>query len=239
MSLSALIRKRNRGGEVATPSAQSVSPIATATVATFATASPETPPSVATVANVAVANRQTVQAANDTEHDLDTLVCFAWLIHFTDREPVTVTFSPEVNHAGALACYPDAVAAEPTPTPKMAETELSPEKGKTDESQLRALIEAVYRDDTESDRNEALQAALADSDKALVCYTAIASERGLTLPDTDERHTCRQCANYTYSGMCSVATPGGLVSAQRGYRPGAMFQEEPHRCLAFKPKGQS
>ena len=57
------------------------------------------------------------EAANDTEQAADTLASFAWLIHFTDREPVTVTFSPEVNHAGALACYPDAVAAEPTPTP--------------------------------------------------------------------------------------------------------------------------
>ena len=179
------------------------------------------------------------QAANDTEQAVDNLICFAWLIHFTHREPVTVTFSPEVNHAGALACYPDAVAAEPIQHPPMGgASELSPNKGKIDKAQLRALIEAVYRDDTESDRNEALNAALADPDNALVCYTAIASEHGLPLPDTD-RHTCRQCANYTYSGMCSIATPGGLVSAQRGYRPGAMFQEQPHRCLAFKPKGQS
>jgi hypothetical protein len=42
---------------------------------------------------------------------------FGWLIHFTDREPLTVAFSPEVNHADALACYPDAVAAEPMPEP--------------------------------------------------------------------------------------------------------------------------
>ena len=123
--------------------------------------------------------------------------------------------------------------------PKWQRLSYPPEKGKTDEAQLRALIEAVYRDDTESDRNEALQAALADPDNALICYTAIASERGLILRDTDDRHTCRECSNHTYSGMCSVATPGGLVSAQRGYRPGAMFQEEPHRCLAFKSKGQS
>lgn len=40
----------------------------------------------------------------------------------------------------------------------------------------------------------------------------------LPKPDAlpDDRHTCRECSNYTYSGMCLVATPGALVSAQRG-----------------------
>ncbi|MHB8788069.1 MAG: hypothetical protein ACYC5W_17790 [Thauera sp.] len=38
-----------------------------------------------------------------------------WLIHFLDREPLEVWFSPAVDHAEALVAYPDAVAAEPLP----------------------------------------------------------------------------------------------------------------------------
>jgi hypothetical protein len=37
---------------------------------------------------------------------------FAWLINFLDRNPLTVTFSPAVNHAEVIRCYPDAMTAE-------------------------------------------------------------------------------------------------------------------------------
>ena len=36
-----------------------------------------------------------------------------WRIHFADRNPVEVAFSPAATHAEALASYPDALAAEP------------------------------------------------------------------------------------------------------------------------------
>lgn len=36
-----------------------------------------------------------------------------WLLHFTDREPAEVWFSPAVSHDEALAMYLEAVAAEP------------------------------------------------------------------------------------------------------------------------------
>ena len=36
-----------------------------------------------------------------------------WLIHFLDREPLEVWFSPAADHDEALVGYPDAVAAEP------------------------------------------------------------------------------------------------------------------------------
>ena len=57
------------------------------------------------------------QAANDPA-----IRYWKWLIHFTDRDPVTVTFSPEATHAEALAIYPDAVAAEPCEPPPPMET---------------------------------------------------------------------------------------------------------------------
>jgi hypothetical protein len=40
-----------------------------------------------------------------------------WLLHYTDRDSLEVTFCPEVTHAEILERHPDAVAAEPlTPT---------------------------------------------------------------------------------------------------------------------------
>ena len=169
------------------------------------------------------------QAANDDDQAVDNFARFRWLIHFADREPVEVTFSPMATHSEALAHWPGAVAAEPmTNTPSRAPTD-------SEAALLRVLIEAVYRDDGDDDRNDALLAALADPDNALACYRAISSERGLCLPDSDDRRTCRQCANLR-GGACQVATPGGALSAQRGYRPGALWQDEPHRCAAFNER---
>jgi len=65
---------------------------------------------------------ETLRAANDNTNQPDTAISFAWLIHFTDRDPLTVSFSPEVTHAEALASYPDAVAAEPLAPPLPIET---------------------------------------------------------------------------------------------------------------------
>ena len=166
------------------------------------------------------------QAANDDTDQAENVTCFAWRIHFADRDPVTVTFSPMATHAAALACYPDALAAEPIPgTPNRTPTA-------EESAHLAMLMMAIYGDDSEDDRTEALQAALADPDNALACYTAIASEHGLTLPDGDDRRTCRQCANLR-GGACSVACPGGAVSANRGYRPAADLLQ---RCEAFNER---
>jgi len=170
------------------------------------------------------------QAANDDTDPAENVAHFAWLIHFADREPVTVTFSPIVNHAGALACYPDAVAAEPIPdTPSRTPTA-------EESAHLVMLMMAIYGDDWEGDRNEALQVALVDPDNALTCYTVIASERGLILTNDDDRRTCRQCASL-HGVTCTLATPGGALSAKRGYTPGELWQDEPHRCEGFSERG--
>lgn len=40
-------------------------------------------------------------------------VSWLWQIHFPDRNPLEVAFSPEASHAEVLALYPTALAAEP------------------------------------------------------------------------------------------------------------------------------
>lgn len=154
MSLSALIRKRQHGK------------FATATVATLATVQPKTPPSVATVASVAVANPRTPETDKGKPRS-------QWLFHFADRDDLPVTFAPAVDHAAALAYYPEAVAAEPIPDrPQRKAT-------KAEANEITALVRAIYAHDTDDDRAEALAMALADPDGALLCYRTIAEERGI------------------------------------------------------------
>lgn len=47
--------------------------------------------------------------------------------------------------------------------------------------------------------------------------------------DNDDRCFCGQCLNLQGS-VCSIACPGGVVSANRGYRPVLDLQ---HRCAGF------
>ncbi len=39
--------------------------------------------------------------------------CYRWMVHFADRDPLEVAFSPEASHGDVLAFYPAALAAEP------------------------------------------------------------------------------------------------------------------------------
>jgi hypothetical protein len=55
-----------------------------------------------------------------------------------------------------------------------------------------------------------------------------------TSPDTDDRITCAMCSHYAYSGICTVARPGGIVSAQVGYRPAGPTMLQ--RCNGYEAK---
>ena len=149
-----------------------------------------------------------------------------WLFHFADRESMEVVFASVMSHANALACYPDAVAAEPqTHRPLRTPT-------KAEAKEITALVLAVFAGDSDVDRNEALAAALADPDGALLCYRTIAEERGIALPAiNDDRRRCTQCLNLR-GRVCSVAMPGGQVSANRGYQP---MRDVLQRCAGYLP----
>jgi hypothetical protein len=120
----------------------------------------------------------------------------AWLFHFLDRDDLPVTFAPAVDHAAALAYYPDAVAAEPIPD----RPQRKPTKAEAEE--ITALVRAIYANDTDDDRAEALAAALADPDGALLCYRTIASDRGIAVaaPVVGTVKACQCCEHYTRPG---------------------------------------
>lgn len=47
----------------------------------------------------------------------------------------------------------------------------------------------------------------------------------------DDRRRCRHCLNLLSNGICKVASPGGLVSAAKNYRPVDMLR----RCEGYRP----
>ena len=177
MTLSALIRKRQP------------THFATATAATFATVQAKPKPCVATVASVAVANEKTGITDNGKP-------CSRWLFHFADRDALPVMFAPAVDHEKALSYYPDAVAAEPIPDrPQRTAT-------KTETLEITALIRAVFPDDNDVDRSEALAAALADPDGALLCYRTIAKNQGIAIaaPVVGTVKACPDCQHFARPG---------------------------------------
>ena len=177
MSLSAMIRKRQFGES------------ATATVATPATVRTKPPLTVATVATVAVANPQAVKTDNGE-------ACSGWLFDFIDRDDLPVTFAPAVDHAKALSYYPEAVAAEPIPDrPQRKPTQAEAEE-------ITALINAIFPDDNDVDRSEALAAGLADPVGALLCYRTIAKDQGIAIAAqvVEVAKACRDCQHFSSLG---------------------------------------
>lgn len=203
--------------------------LATAIPAIAATKAPLLTATVAGVANIAVAPRKgertvtsEIVCAND-----DSITALRWLLHFTDRESLTVSFMSALNQASALAYYPDAVAAEPQAD--------SPRRDPTDAEarEITGLVRAIFADETDVDQKAILAWALADPDGALRCYRAMAKDCGIVLPEIeDDRRRCTHCLQLR-GRVCTIARPGGLVSASENYTP---RRDTPHRCPGYQPK---
>lgn len=208
MSLSNLIQKRPPVG------------FATVTVATLATHGVEKGANEvgngATVAKVATVTVATATGAKTASA--------SWLLHFPDREPltVTVTFSPPSTHAEVLDAYPAAlVAAEPIEsgrrhhdTPLAGDQEAAvlawlSEIGETDETTIADVLTLCRQDE------EARRYFLG---------------RAVEISANDDRRRCSQCGNLR-SGVCVVARPGGRVSAIVGYRPAS--PDVLQRCAGY------
>ena len=152
-----------------------------------------------------------------------------WLLHYADREPMEVHFAPAADHAEALAAYRDALAAEPIRERTDTRTATVIER-----DELLALVEAVYAGDTDQDRQEATDAALADPEAALTCYRAIAAERGITVvlpvitkPTSITVATgCKSCRHRRRPGLSAGYCGGG-----RDDLPGAYGLHHPLRKL--------
>ena len=152
-----------------------------------------------------------------------------WMMHFPDREPLEVWTSPPATHGEALALYPEAIAAVPIPARTSTRGASTSER-----AELLALISAIYADDTDLDRAEATDAALADPEAALACYRAIAAERGITvvLPVITKPTSitvvtgCKTCRHRKRPGLSAGYCGGG-----RDDLPGAYGINHPLRKL--------
>ncbi len=157
-----------------------------------------------------------------------------WVLHYADREPLEVIFAPAITHAEVLATEPDAVAAEPVQE-RVGNRLATP--GERDE--LLVLVAVIFVDDTDQDKQEAVDAALVDPAGALTCYRAIAAERGITaaLPEvrtplrsevrTETMTTgCKTCRHLKRPGLSAGYCGGG-----RDDLPGAYGLHHPLRKL--------
>ena len=150
-----------------------------------------------------------------------------WLIHYPDRDPVEVACCPEATHAEILERHPDAVAAEPfTPTIRQPSAPLTA----SEETAIREWLALIEETDPATIA-EVIGQCQRDAD-ARDYFTGRATEE-LPKPDPfpDDRRTCSQCLNLR-GRVCSVATPGGVVSANKGYRPQA---DTLQRCAGYLP----
>ena len=198
MKIANLIRKRPREAvATAIPAipatelgsrAASVAKIATVAVANAADLGEGGEQAVAGIATVAVAKPN----KGRVEGTAPPIRATRWLIHFLDREPLEVWFSPAADHDEALAAYRDAVAAEPVPERTDTRTATVIER-----DELLALVEAIYADDADQERQEAIDAALADPEAALTCYRAIANERGIVVARAVAHQSARQSAQQS------------------------------------------
>jgi hypothetical protein len=151
-----------------------------------------------------------------------------WLLHFSDRKPLTVDFSPPATLAKVLVSYPSALAAEPIEAGRRQPDTLLTSRQETAVvawlAQIGESDEAIVGDVRAQCRHDA---------DARQYFLGRAGDSAT--PVLDDRRRCDQCGNLR-SGICVVAKPGGVVSAIRGYRPAMGV---PQRCLAFVPAHQT
>lgn len=97
----------------------------------------------------------------------------------------------------------------------------------SEESAIRLWLSAIE----EHDGNILETAPETPSTAALATPEPVSYGSLPTVPDSDDRRTCAQCRNLA-SRVCSVAKPGGIVSANRGYRPNPAILL---RCIGYLP----
>ncbi len=106
-----------------------------------------------------------------------------WLLHFPNLDPVAVVFAPAVDHAGALASYPAAIAAEPIPEPPAVPVP----------ADLAALFDACAKaglyDDADRTALPAMLALDADGTRGLI--EAMHARIG----------RCRRCKHFRRPGL--------------------------------------
>lgn len=149
-----------------------------------------------------------------------------WMLHFCDREPLTVAFSPAATHAEVLAWYQDAVAAEPVDAkgrqPSASWT------GDEERAVVRWLAHIGEQD--AATIAEVLTACRHDDDTRNYFLERAAKELPKPHSFPDDRCTCAQCANLI-GRRCQAAKRGEMAASQT-YEP---IRDLLQRCDGYAP----
>ncbi|WP_291981806.1 hypothetical protein [Candidatus Accumulibacter sp. ACC005] len=152
------------------------------------------------------------------------ITSWRWLVHFADRDSLEVSVSPAASHAEVLASYPDALAAETF----VAELE---EGAAPITCHQESAVVGWLADIGETDHAIATDVLIRCKQDSEARAYYLGRARRAVGDGLDDRRFCTQCENLR-SGVCSVAKPGGVVSAPRGYRP---VPDILHRCAGYSP----
>jgi hypothetical protein len=137
-----------------------------------------------------------------------------WLLHYLDRDPVEVSCTPPASHTEILDRHPDAVAAEPfTPTIRQPSAPLTA----SEETAIRAWLALIEETDAAMIA-EVIEQCQRDTDARDYFIQRAQAEVPKPEPFSDDRRTCNECANLR-GRVCTIASPGGLASARKGYEP--------------------
>jgi hypothetical protein len=168
--------------------------------------------------------------AGDTALEADPAIAYrAWLIHYPDRDPVQSYCTPPATHAEILASHPDAIAAEPFEPVQMRDIPVISAK---DEQAIRSWLEHIGETDGATIGKVM---TLCQQDQSARDYFTRRAAEELPKPDTyaDDRRTCSQCRSLD-GRVCTIASPGGVVSAVKGYTPNRTTLM---RCAGFVARG--
>ena len=171
--------------------------------------------------------RYTDAAESEPARNDDNVRSFGWLIHYADREAMRASFSPPATHGEVLKAYPDAVAAEPATTVNDSLPALSGRE----ESALQKWLASIGETDAPTIA-ETLRKCRTDADARSYFLARAGVLRSNEL--ADDRSRCTECRNYTYGDTCTIARPGGIVSAMTGYRPAGATMLQ--RCNGYEAK---
>lgn len=201
---------------------------ATATLATFATQANARGRAVASVATVDVAKSPQEQIATTDEVGAtdSATASLWWLVHYPDRDPVTVSCYPPATQVDIVKRYGDAVAVDSfTPIIRQTSALLTT----NEEMAIRSWLALI--DETDSSViAEVIAQCQQDANARDYFNSRAAAELPKPSSFTDDRRTCNQCANLI--ALRCQAAKRGEINAGRNYEP---IRDVAQRCEGYAP----
>jgi hypothetical protein len=168
---------------------------------------------------------EALEAANDSSGEAP-LTSWKWLLHYADREPMTVSFNPEATHGEVLVLYPKALAAEPV-VPDAGQSAAPMTGG--EEALIRSWLESIGEDDpviVDETLERCRQDAGARNYFLGQVTTKAEPDGGLSCDEAEsvawneeDRRRCVHCLNLLPNGICQSGGTGRDGTGAAGIPP--------------------